>query len=98
MRITTAREQFEMLAPWLHIAARLRLPDVRANTLDSMGFSQRKLNNNFMSWMNQLSDQDKAEGGLWYPTGNDWGHHMADLHGVHPDKVFGTMSKMSPQR
>jgi hypothetical protein len=66
--------------------------------LDALGITQRKLNGNFMSWMDTLSDQDKAEGGLWYPTGNDWGHYMSQLHGAHPDKVFGVMSKMSPQR
>lgn len=90
--------------PWLlgaseHVAVgRLRLPEVPSKGLDTLGITQRKLNGNFMSWMDELSDQDKHEGGLWYPAGNDWGHHAAELHNVHPDKVFGVMSKTSPQR
>ena len=98
-KITRARDQVEMLRPWTREAApRTRFPKIKSNGLDALGFTQRKLNGNFMSWMDQLSDQDKEEGGLWYPTGNDWGHHMADLHDEHPDKAFGVMSKMSPQR
>lgn len=100
-RFLTAREQYEMLIPWLEertAAPRSRFPQIPSKGLDALGFSQRKLNNNFMGWMDRLSDRDKEEGGLWYPTGNDWGHHVADLHGRHPDKVFGAMSKYSPQR
>ena len=100
-RIVTAREQFEMCSPWspqAHLAARLRLPEVQSKGLDALGITQRKLNGNFMSWMDELSDRDKDEGGLWYPTGNDWGHHASDQTNVHPDKVFGVMSKTSPQR
>ena len=93
--------------PWLlkatdatqeRLAARLRLPDVPSKGLDALGITQKKLNGNFMSWMDELSDRDKHEGGLWYPAGNDWGHHASELHTVHPDKVFGVMSKTSPQR
>jgi hypothetical protein len=89
--------------PWLlqssqHVAARWRAPETPSKGMDALGFDQKKLNNNFMSWMNELSDRDKEEGGLWYPTGNDWGHHAAELYQQHPDKVFGVMSKTSPQR
>lgn len=104
MRITTARQQIELLSPWcspvhlITVAGRLRLPDVPSKGLDALGITQRKLNGNFMSWMDQLSDQDKQEGSMWYPAGNDWGHHAAELHNVHPDKAFGVMSKTSPQR
>ena len=98
-RFLRAREQYEMLRPWMREAApRARFPEIPSKGLDALGFTQRKLNGNFMSWMDTLSDQDKAEGSLWYPTGNDWGHHMAELHGEHPDKAFAVMSKMSPQR
>lgn len=98
-RIIRAREQYQMLHPWRREAApRVRFPEIPSKGLDALGFTQRKLNGNFMSWMDTLSDQDKAEGGLWYPTGNDWGHHMAELHGEHPDKAFAVLSKMSPQR
>jgi len=77
---------------------RTKFQPIPSKGLDALGITQRKLNNNFNSWMDDLSDQDKREGELWYPTGHDWGHHMGDLHGQHPDKVFGAMSKMSPQR
>lgn len=80
------------------ITAAPRFQPVPSKGLDALGITQRKLNGNFNSWMDELSDRDKEEGGLWYPTGNDWGHHMAALHDRHPDKVFGVMSKMSPQR
>lgn len=103
MRITSAREQFELLSAWSEealrtAAGRSQFPAIPSKGLDALGISQRKLNGNFNSWMDTLSDQDKAEGGLWYPTGNDWGHHQAQEHGRHPDKMFGVMSKMSPQR
>jgi hypothetical protein len=82
----------------IQAAGRTRFPQIPSKGLDALGITQRKLNGNFNSWADELSDQDKEEGGLWYPTGNDWGHHMAALHDRHPDKVFGVMSKMSPQR
>lgn len=74
MRITTAREQVEMLSPWTLTAAprRTRFEQIPSKGLDALGITQRKLNGNFNSWMDTLSDQDKEEGGLWYPTGNDW--------------------------
>jgi hypothetical protein len=78
--------------------ARPKFEQIPSKGLDALGITQRKLNGNFNSWMDELSDRDKQEGGLWYPTGNDWGNHMAALHDRHPDKVFGVMSKMSPQR
>lgn len=101
MRITAVRDQSSY---WTNpavlrtAAPRSQFPEIPSKGLDALGIGQKKLNGNFMSWMDQLSDQDKNEGGLWYPTGHDWGHHMADLHGRHPDKVFGAMSKYSPQR
>lgn len=100
MRITTAREQVEMLSPWTLTAAprRTRFEQIPSKGLDALGITQRKLNGNFNSWMDTLSDQDKEEGGLWYPTGNDWGQHKAAEHDRHPDKIFGAMSKLSPQR
>lgn len=98
-RVVSAREQVEMLSPWSREAAgRLRLPQVKANTLDDMGITQRKLNGNFLSWLSEADDRRKEEGLLWYPVGHDWGAHISDRHDEHTDKVYGVMSKTSPQR
>jgi hypothetical protein len=66
--------------------------------LDSMGITQRKLNGNYLSWLSDVSPEKTAEAGLWYPVGHEWGDHISQAHGVHPDKVYGVMSKTSPQR
>jgi hypothetical protein len=104
-RIVTARQQVEMLQPWLRVADRppagrriRRLPDVRADKLDELGYTQRKFNHNMLTWLDAATDEDKRQGALWYPVGHHWGRHMADRAGVHPDKVYGVMSKTSPQR
>jgi hypothetical protein len=104
-RIVTARQQVEMLQPWLRVADRppagrriRRLPDVRADKLDELGYTQRKFNHNMLTWLDAATDEDKRQGALWYPVGHHWGQHMADRAGVHPDKVYGVMSKTSPQR
>lgn len=95
MRILSQAEQYS----WRTAAGRrLRLPHVKADTLDSMGITQRKLNGNYLSWLSDVSPEKMAEAGLWYPVGHEWGDHISQAHGVHPDKVYGVMSKTSPQR
>lgn len=98
-RITTAREQVEMLAPW-RSAARpgLRFQPVRGRWLDDAGLTQEFFRRNQYSWIDSLTDRELAEAALWYPVGNEWGEHMAARYGVLPLKVHATNAATSSQR
>lgn len=100
-RIVTARDQYEQLAPWMWRTGKyLRVPNPikPGSMLDEMGYTPRKFNGNFRSWIDASTPEQRARGLLWYPVGHEWGAHVADRHDVHPDKVYGTLSKTSPQR
>lgn len=98
-RILTARQQAEMLSPW-RSAARpgLRFAPVRGKWLDSAGLTQDFFRRNQYSWIDSLTPQELAEGGLWYPVGHEWGEHMAARHGVYPLKVHAVNAATSSQR
>jgi hypothetical protein len=98
-RITTAREQHEMLAPWRQAARPgIRLPRTKADYLDSIGLTQDKLKHNYYSWLDSLTPEQIATGGLWYPVGHDWGEHVGRRTGLHPLKVHSLVSATSPRR
>lgn len=100
-RILTAREQVEMLSPWRQqTAARpgLRLPDVRGKWLDAAGLTQERFRHNYYSWIDSLTPEELATGGLWYPVGHDWGEHVARRTGLHPLKIHSLVSATSPRR
>ena len=101
-RVVSAREQVELLSPWLglRVAARpsLRLPDPRGRWLDAAGLTQKLFRRNQYSWIDSLTPLELALGALWYPVGHEWGEHMADRFGVLPYKVHAVVSATSPQR
>jgi hypothetical protein len=98
-RITTAREQHEMLSPWREAARPgLRLPEVRGKTLDGFGFTQDHFRRNAYSWIDSLTPEELALGGLWYPVGHEWGEHIARRHGAFPLKVHAVNAATSTQR
>lgn len=96
-RFLRAREQVELLAAW-GPRKYIRLPDVRGDALDAMGFTQKKFQHNYYSWIDPIPDRDLEMAGLWYPVGNDWGEHQARVHGVHPLKAHAVVAATSPKR
>lgn len=99
-RVITAREQVEMLDPWVRKAARpgLRLPKVRGDWLDRAGLTQDFFRRNQYSWIDSLTPEEIALGSLWYPVGHEWGEHMGGRHGMLPYKVHAVVAATSPQR
>jgi len=92
MRIVTAREQFEMLAPWLRIAA------PRQTSLDKYGFTQDVLNRNALSHWDALPDHMKAQAADWYPQAHQMAHGFARDFGHHPNHAMGVFAALSPLR
>lgn len=91
-RITTAREQYEMAAPWRRTAA------PRQSSLDKYGFDQDTLTDNAMTHWDALPDHMKAQAADWYPQAHEMAHGFAKDFGHHPNHAMGVFAALSPLR
>lgn len=85
-RIVTAREQHEMLSPWLIEAG------PKAPALDNDWMVQ-----NILDHYNHSTDEHKAAGAQWYPSAREFIKNIADKTNRDPNRAAAIMAAMSPQ-